>query len=250
MMSVPLLAYGLKFWLWPYRSRFIFNLKSPKRAQDRVLRQIINSLSHTKYGLLFNVHRSDTYAEFSKKVPVVSYDKLKHWIDRQKAHESNILVNETIVRYRYVSGTKLLPYTKSLEASFYRLFAIQFANAKLSELDIPSALSYYQSHWSRNPETFPETLLSPGQPHRLEAPLLVKLPQHPDFLPLLSEVFFEFSDKDKKIWRLHELEENTEYEIIISQKSGLYRYKVGLTVLTSALFKKTPSFQVLHDSQF
>ncbi|MEI6806210.1 MAG: GH3 auxin-responsive promoter family protein [Myxococcaceae bacterium] len=247
-MSVPLLAYGLKFWLWPYRLQFISHLKSPKRTQDRVLRQIVNNLSHTKYGLLFNVNSRDSYTEFSKKVPVVTYDKLKHWIDRQKSHESNILVNESITQYTYVHGTKLLPYTKSLEGSFFRFFAIQLANSKLSDLDIQSVFDCYKSYWSGKPISFPKTLLSPNQPYKLEAPLLIKLPQSPSLLPLLSEVFFEFADKDKKIWRLHELQGNTEYDVIISQKSGLYRYQVGLSVLTCEFFKKTPSFQVLHDS--
>lgn len=208
-MSVPLLAYGLKYWLWPYRRQFASDLKSPKACQDRLLAQITYKLSNTKYGHLFNVNKRDTYAEFSKKVPIVSYEKLKHWIDRQKNHESNILVDEPIVRYTFVHGTKLLPYTKSLESSFYRLFAIQLANAKLAELDIESVISHYKSHWSGAPTAFPDSLLAPSQPYKLEAPLLVKLPQNDNLLPLLSEVFFEFSDKNRKIWRLHELEGNT-----------------------------------------
>ena len=247
-MAIPISAYVLKYWLWPYRRQFTSDLKSPKACQDRLLAQIVNKLSNTKYGLLFNVNRRDAYAEFSKKVPIVSYEKLKHWIDRQKTHESNILVDEPVVRYTFVQDTKLLPYTKSLETSFYRLFAIQLASAKLADLDINSVIAHYKSHWSGMPTAFPNTLLDPSQPYKLEAPLLVKLPQSAYLLPLLSEVFFEFSDKNKKIWRLHELQGNTEYDVIISQKSGLYRYQVGLSVITSAPFKQTPSFQVLHDS--
>ncbi len=247
-MSVPLLAYGLKCWLWPYRARFTSDLKHPKKRQDHLLTQIIYKLSNTKYGLLFNVNRGDAYTEFSKKVPIVSYDKLKHWIDRQKNHESNILVDEPVTRYTFFQDSKLLPYTKSLENSFYRLFAIQLASAKLAELDIQSVIAHYKSHWSGTPTAFPDSLLSPSQPYTLEGPLMVKLPQTANLLPLLSEVFFEFADKNKKIWRLHELEGNTEYDVIISQKSGLYRYQVGLSVLTAAPFKKTPSFQVIHDS--
>jgi hypothetical protein len=247
-MPLPFLAYGLKFWLWPYRRQFTSDLKSPKACQDRLLSQIIYKLSNTKYGLLFNVNRRDSYEEFSKKVPVVSYEKLRHWIDRQKNHETNILVDEPVTKYALLDDHKILPYTKSLENSFYRLFAIQLAHAKLAGLNLESILSHYKSHWSGKPTNFPDSLLDPAQPYKLEAPLLVKVPQSPDLLPLLSEVFFEFADQNKKILRLHELEGNTEYSVIISQKSGLYRYQTGLSVLTSVPFKQTPSFQVLHDS--
>lgn len=206
----------MSYWPWLTRYLFTYELGRPQKRQNRLFKNIVSKLANTQYGLLFNIHSNDSYAEFSKKAPIVSYEKLKHWIERQKTHESNILVDERVSHYVIFQDSKLLPYTKSLEKSFQKLAVIQ-----------------------KNPES-----------NYLEAPLFVSLPPCPNLLPLLSEVFFEFSDKNKKIFRLHELEENTEYDVIISQKSGLYRYQTGLHVLACTSFKKTPSFQVLHDSYF
>ena len=205
----------MSYWSWLHQQLFLFALKRPKKRQERVLKKIINNIASTKYGLLFNVHSSDRYDEFSAKVPIVSYDKLKHWIDRQKNHESNILIDERVTRYVVLPDSKILPYTQSLEKSFRKLLAIQ-----------PDAQNNY-----------------------LEAPLFVQIPQNPNLLPMLTEVFFEFSNANKKIFRLHELKKNQEYEVIISQKAGLYRYKTGIHVLTCSATKKTKtfSFQVLHD---
>lgn len=204
----------MSYWSWFLRHQFFSELQYPQKRQDRLLKKIITQLSDTQYGLLFNICQQDTYAEFAKKIPVITYEKLRHWIERQKKLETNILVNEPVTHYVIFQDSRLIPYTKSLEKSFRRLYAIQ------------------------------ETTTS----DYLEAPLFVKIPQSDYLLPLLSEVFFEFTDQHKKIFRLHELELGIEYDVMISQKSGLYRYQTGLHVLACDLCKKTPRFQVLHDS--
>ncbi len=240
--------YALKYWLWPYKAGFNYDLAHPQQRQERLLTQITNRLAGTKYGLLFNASSRDNYADFAKKVPIVSYEKLKHWIDRQKAHESNILVNEPVTRYAFIREHALMPYTKSLDQSFYRQFAVQTAFADPKVLDGNAAWQHYKSHWTSTPSEPPVSLWAEGQPTHQEAPLMVKIPGHEYFLPMLSEVFFEFSDADKKIFRVHELEPGKIYDLIISQKSGLYRYQLGMRVQAHDFLKKTPSLQVIHDS--
>ncbi len=66
------------------------------------------------------------------------------------------------------------------------------------------------------------------------------------FVPLQTEVFFEFiSIKDGKIYRLHELELNREYNLVITQKSGLFRYAIGDKVIVNDFVKNTPSLLFL-----
>lgn len=244
-MSASLIVYGLKAWLWPYRRRYLSNLKHPLDSQERILSQIINKLVNTKYGLLFNVTRKDTYSEFCKKVPIVSYEKLKHWIERQKSHETNILVDEPVMRYEYIQDSSLIPYTKSLENSFYQLFAIQLASAQLPTENMADVLAFYKAHWSGSPGPLPKSLLTPLQSEQTQAPIFVKLPECSNFLPLLTEVFFEFLDSNKTVFRLHEIELGQKYSLVITQKSGLYRYKMGINVKVCEFFKNTPSFQVI-----
>ncbi|MES2504889.1 MAG: GH3 auxin-responsive promoter family protein [Myxococcota bacterium] len=244
---MSLRAFGLKFWLRPYARQFLKDLKRPKRVQDRVLSQLTSQLSGTKYGLLFNVKGGDNYEQYCKKVPIVTYDKLKHWIDRQRTHESNILVNEPVVRYAFSGDKQSFPYTRSLERSFYRLFAIKAANTALNSKNIEPILAHYKSRWTQQPTPFPHSLLH-DQPLHVEGPLMVKLQQSDAMLPLLSEVFYEFMSADKSVLRVHEIEAGKIYDLIISQKSGLYRYHIGIRVLASEPFRNTPSFQVIHDS--
>ena len=206
--------YALKTWLWPYRAGFSYDLAHPKERQDRLLTQITNRLAGTKYGLLFNASSGDKYAAFAKKIPIVTYEKLKHWIDRQKTYESNILVNEPVTRYLFLRENALIPCTKSLDQSFYRQFAVQTAFADPRTLDSDQAWKQYKSYWTSNLSESPTSMW-------VEGPLLVNIPGHKHFFPMLSEVFFEFSDPEKNIFRVHELEPGKSYDFIISQKSGL-----------------------------
>jgi hypothetical protein len=63
--------------------------------------------------------------------------------------------------------------------------------------------------------------------------------------PLLSEVFREFEDENGKILRLHELKPGSDYELIISQKSGLIRYRMKDMIRVKELFKGSPTFEFL-----
>jgi hypothetical protein len=68
-------------------------------------------------------------------------------------------------------------------------------------------------------------------------------------VPLLNEVFFEFEDSTGKIHLLHELKPETEYSIILSQKGGLYRYRMGDRVCMTHTYLNTPCLEFLGRDQ-
>jgi hypothetical protein len=78
-----------------------------------------------------------------------------------------------------------------------------------------------------------------------EAPMTIPLIEAQGCVPVLDEVFFEFEDKQGKIHLLHELETGGVYEIILSQKGGLYRYRIGDRVRVSHYYLATPCLEFL-----
>jgi hypothetical protein len=71
---------------------------------------------------------------------------------------------------------------------------------------------------------FPNVLVQGKGLLATEAPLTIPLIPAQGCVPMLNDVFFEFEDQAGKIYGLHELQTNGVYEIILSQKGGLYRY--------------------------
>ncbi|MEM7772369.1 MAG: GH3 auxin-responsive promoter family protein [Cyanobacteria bacterium P01_A01_bin.37] len=77
--------------------------------------------------------------------------------------------------------------------------------------------------------------------------------QTPGYVPLLDEVFFEFEPVGdglpKTVCRLHDLNEGQEYSIIVSQKGGLYRYRMGDRVRVTHRHRNTPCLEFLGRDQ-
>ncbi|HEY9678494.1 MAG TPA: GH3 auxin-responsive promoter family protein [Drouetiella sp.] len=74
-----------------------------------------------------------------------------------------------------------------------------------------------------------------------EAPITVPLAEANDgCVPLLNDVFFEFEDSQQKVHRLDELTLDCKYEVIVSQMSGLTRYRTNDIVRVTGFQKSTP----------
>jgi hypothetical protein len=81
-----------------------------------------------------------------------------------------------------------------------------------------------------------------------EAPMTVPLMAAKGCVPVLDEVFFEFEDGAGEIWLLHELQVGREYQVIISQKGGLYRYRMGDRICVTHFYHQTPCLEFLGRS--
>ncbi|MBD2358010.1 GH3 auxin-responsive promoter family protein [Tolypothrix sp. FACHB-123] len=82
-----------------------------------------------------------------------------------------------------------------------------------------------------------------------EAPMTIPLIAAGGYVPVLDEVFFEFEDDTGSLHKLHELSIGDEYAIILSQKGGLYRYRIGDRVRVTHYYRHTPCLEFLGRNQ-
>jgi hypothetical protein len=78
-----------------------------------------------------------------------------------------------------------------------------------------------------------------------EAPMTIPLIQSGGYVPVFDQVFFEFEDQTGAIHPLSDLVINQEYQIILSQKGGLYRYRIGDRIRVSHYCQNTPCLEFL-----
>ena len=85
-------------------------------VQLRQLRSLLNAARHTAYGKLYGFADIDSYAKWSERVPVVSYEELKPYIMKALAGERDQLWRGTTTHFAQSSGTsdgrsKFIPIT-------------------------------------------------------------------------------------------------------------------------------------------
>lgn len=78
-----------------------------------------------------------------------------------------------------------------------------------------------------------------------EAPISFPSEKYGQFIPLLDQVFFEFLDDRGQIRLLDQLQLDQDYELIISQKSGLLRYRLGDRIRVTGFAAQTPCFDFI-----
>lgn len=92
---------------------------------------------------------------------------------------------------------------------------------------------------------FPDVLIQGKGLLATEAPMTIPLIEAEGCVPLLDEVFFEFEDDKGCLHELHELCIGKAYSIILSQKGGLYRYRIGDRVRATGMYRQTPCLEFL-----
>lgn len=92
-------------------------------------------------------------------------------------------------------------------------------------------------------KTFPNTLVQEKGLLATEAAISIPSIKYGHFLPALNQTFFEFISKENKILRIHELKLHESYEILISQSSGLLRYRLGDVIKVTSIVRNTPCFE-------
>lgn len=78
-----------------------------------------------------------------------------------------------------------------------------------------------------------------------EAPITVPLVEAGGCVPLVDEVFLEFEDDEGNLYLLNELRLGDEYRLIMSQKGGLLRYRLGDRIRVGQRFHATPCLEFL-----
>jgi hypothetical protein len=106
-----------------------------------------------------------------------------------------------------------------------------------------SAHATSQANYLRS--LFPDVMVQGKGLLATEAPMTIPLTKAGGCVPMLTEVFFEFLDGLGEIHLLHELKVGATYEIVISQKGGLYRYKIGDRVRVTHYYLNTPCLEFI-----
>lgn len=96
--------------------------------------------------------------------------------------------------------------------------------------------------WRELQARFPGVLVQAKGLLATEAPITIPSQKYNTFLPLLDEVFFEFIAEDGKIHLLDALKTDETYELVLTQASGLLRYRLGDLVKVTGRVKNTPCF--------
>ncbi|CAN1209526.1 GH3 auxin-responsive promoter [Tumidithrix helvetica PCC 7403] len=95
---------------------------------------------------------------------------------------------------------------------------------------------------------FPNVLVQGKGLLATEAPITIPLIVAQGYVPVLNEVFFEFEDDTGALCLLHELSMGKTYTIVLSQKGGLYRYRLGDRVRVTHWYRQTPCLEFLGRS--
>jgi hypothetical protein len=389
----------VKPFLRPFFASFQRSLQNPHESQQLVLKKIISKLATTEYGRALKIRAGDDYEAFTAKVPLVHYEDLNEWLERQKKTEDKVLLSEAVLFYEKTSGSsaaaKFIPYTRALKNSFNRMFLIwlydlleSLPNLKTGKtfisispafnatqttergvrigldndaeylhrwvqillkpfLLLPASIKRLQdpanfkravaafllaeknleviSIWNPSflqvildfiqanvelltgdlrrgsltcesltfrfkrisdermallqenqiswqhlwPElkliscwtsanakqatrrlavNFPDTLIQGKGLLATEAPMTLPFVAASGFVPMLTEVFFEFLDEQKNLKLLCDLETGREYEIILTQQGGLYRYRIGDRVRVTHFYRATPCLEFVGRS--
>jgi hypothetical protein len=108
--------------------RFAAAMRDPQRAQERARRRLVRLAARTEYGRRQGLTGGESYAEFAAKVPIVDYEDLRPWIERQVTEGGRVVTAEPVVVFEKTSGSsgrsKLIPYTQALLDSFNGCFVL------------------------------------------------------------------------------------------------------------------------------
>ncbi|WP_394831084.1 GH3 auxin-responsive promoter family protein [Pendulispora rubella] len=100
-------------------------LDRPYEAQRELLATLLRQSAKTEYGRVLGLKGDESYTEFSRKVPIVKYEQLEPWIERQKSTGYKVLSSGKVALYEKTSGSsggkKYIPYTRELLGSFHTL---------------------------------------------------------------------------------------------------------------------------------
>ena len=109
-------------------ARFVADLTAPRQAQDRLLAELVHGIGGTEYGRHHRLARHDGYEAFARKLPIVDYDEIRPWIQRQRHSRHSVICPGGAAFYERTSGSsgasKDIPYTQGLQGSFVRMFLL------------------------------------------------------------------------------------------------------------------------------
>ena len=121
-MSVSVFNLLWLYSMYPDRRHFLSSLKDPYIAQKKILFSLLHSNRNTIYGRKYCFNSIKDVKDFQSKVPIVSYEDIRHYIDKIANGHPNILSSKSTLFFEETSGSglhsKLIPYNRSLIREF------------------------------------------------------------------------------------------------------------------------------------
>lgn len=93
---------------WFLRKRFQqieYFMTHPNEVQEALLKALINKAKDTEVGRKHEFHSIRTYAEFTRRVPITTYEEYHHLIERSRKGEDNVFWPTHIKWFAKSSGT-------------------------------------------------------------------------------------------------------------------------------------------------
>ena len=137
--------------LWYFFERmnsvpFFKNMEKFKKIQERGLLNYIRKNKDTLFGKEHNFKGIKNIKDFKKYVPVREYKDFLKYIEKIKKGEHNILTSEKVLFLHPTggtTGTKLIPYTKSLKREFLKGLSPWFYDVFKNFADIKKGKTYW-----------------------------------------------------------------------------------------------------------
>lgn len=85
--------------------RLVQAAQRPQKTQLAILNKILESNAHTEYGKKYGFHNLGSYEAFSSSVPIVDYEDLRSYIEKQRDSSLPALTASSPVIYNTTSGT-------------------------------------------------------------------------------------------------------------------------------------------------
>lgn len=117
----------INYLMMPYLGLYYRRFQKASRnnnIQYKLLENIIRKNRDTLFGREHSFHKISSYNDFVKRIPVNSYDYYNDYISRICRGEQQVLTADPVKLMEptsgTISGTKLIPYTSSLQNDFKR----------------------------------------------------------------------------------------------------------------------------------
>ncbi len=107
-------------------NNFIQATNNLKEVQKRLLYRQLKIVSRSKFAEDYKLHSVDTYNDYTRKIPILKYEKISPYIEELKKGNTRGLLNpkEKIVMFALTSGTtaepKFIPVTKTFLKDYKR----------------------------------------------------------------------------------------------------------------------------------
>jgi len=126
--------------------KFLRNIKNFKKIQESLLLNYIEKNRDTLFGKVHNFKEIKSLKDFKKFVPVRDYKGFIEYIEKIKKGEKNVLTSEKILFLHPTggtTGTKLIPYTKTLRREFQRALSPWFYDIFTNFPEIKKGKTYW-----------------------------------------------------------------------------------------------------------